>query len=294
MFHKRYDNILDELCGDIDCSYNDNLLDVMATFSEPMQIHPDRYNYGFTYTTDAFKEACDNFNREMGTNFHIGTIRHVFNDSTDMNSLNTQPIYYIFSIIELQFEMLSDSEAKDFTDAINNVFTENNLPWLLTDGKIIKVDAKQFECDLNAKTLAAMKELKDAEPKFQSAYTEFTDALEAFNKGDYKSAINNAGKSYESILKVILGVDTGNANDLTQKYKNTLLSVPATMPVGGFESQVMKALSFIRNNSGADHGAGVKEVVISKPMAKLAINLAAALNTYLIDEYVLRQNAVNK
>ena len=58
--------------------------------------------------------------------------------------------------------------------------------------------------------------------------------------------------------------------------------------VFGFESQVMKALPFIRNNSGADHGAGAKAVVISKPMAKLAVNLAAALDTYLIEEYAER------
>jgi hypothetical protein len=47
----------------------------------------------------------------------------------------------------------------------------------------------------------------------------------------------------------------------------------------------MMSLPYIRNNSGADHGAGEKVVVISKPMAKLAVNLAAALDTYLIEEY---------
>ena len=35
---------------------------------------------------------------------------------------------------------------------------------------MIKIDAQQFECDVKAKALAQMQELKDAEPKFQSAY----------------------------------------------------------------------------------------------------------------------------
>ena len=48
----------------------------------------------------------------------------------------------------------------------------------------------------------------------------------------------------------------------------------------------MMSLPYVRNNSGADHGAGAKEVVITKPMAKLAVNLAAALDTYLIEEYM--------
>ncbi len=287
MFHERYADVLEQICGDIDCSYNDSLLSVMHTFSEPIEIHPERYDYGITFRTDAFKEACDRFNRKMGTDYHIGTRHNVFEpDKQDNDSLSVQPIYYIFSIIELQFTELSDNEAKEFTKEINAVFSENNLPWLLTNGKIIKVDAQQFECDLKVKALALMQELKDAEPKFQSAFTELTTAIEELENGDFQSAISNAEKSYESVLKVILGVDAGNANQLTQTYRDTLLKVPATMQTGGFESQVMKSLPFIRNNSGADHGAGAKEVVISKPMAKLAVNLAAALDTYLIEEYM--------
>lgn len=286
MFHERYADMLEQICGDTDCSYNNSLLSVMHTFSEPIEIHPERYDYGITYRTDAFKEACDIFNRKMGTNYHIGNRHNAFEpDKRDDESLSIQPIYYIFSIIELQFNELSDNEAKAYTKEINAVFSGNNLPWLLSNGKIIKVDAQQFECDLKLKVLAQMQELKDAEPKFQSAYTELTTAVEALEKGDYQSAINNAGKSYESVLKVILGADRGNADKLTNQYMEQLLSVPDTMIKAGFREKVMMSLPYVRNNSGADHGAGAKEVVITKPMAKLAVNLAAALDTYLIEEY---------
>ena len=114
---------------------------------------------------------------------------------------------------------------------------------------------------------------------------ELTSAIEALEKGEFQTAISNAGKSYESVLKVILGVDSGNASMLTQKYRDKLLNVPETMKAEGFEKNVMSSLPYIRNNSGADHGAGAKEVVVSRPMAKLAVNLAAALDTYLIEEY---------
>lgn len=285
MFHERYANVVDELCKGMDCSYNEGLLDVMATFSEPIEIHPDRYNYGITYRTDAFKEACDTFNRKMGTDFHVGNIHNIFDNSPDMNSFNNQPIYYIFSIIELQYEELSDKERVDFLKELNDFFNEQEIKFRVLDGKIIKLDAQQFECDLKAKAFAKLQELKDAEPKFQSAYTELTTAIETFDKGDYQSAINNAGKSYESVLKVILNADRGNADKLTTQYMERFLTVPDTMTKPGFREKVMMSLPYVRNNSGADHGAGAKEVVISKPMAKLAINLAAALDTYLIEEY---------
>ena len=289
LFHERYEKVLKDLFENIPYCYNSDLLSVMQEFSEPLKIHPYRYDYGITYRTDAFKEACNNFNRKMGTNYHIGTRHNVFeNGKQDEDSLIIQPIYYLFSIIELQFKELSADEAKAFADAINIIFKDNDLPWLLSDGKLFMIDSKQFECDLKLKAIESLKGLKDAEPKFQSAYTELTDAIEYFDKGDYQSAINNAGKSYESILKVILGLDDGNAKQLTEQYRDTLLTVPATMSNGGFQSQVMMALPFIRNNTGAVHGAGDKRVVISKPFAKLAINLAAALDTYLVEEYAER------
>ena len=200
---------------------------------------------------------------------------------------------FIFSVVELQYENLSDKEQIAYSNTLNDFFKEYDFQWRILDGKLIKIDAQQFECDLKAKALEAMKELKDAEPKFQSAYTELTTSIEAFEKNDYQSAINNAGKSYESILKVILGADRGNADKLTNQYMDQFLSVPDTMTKAGFREKVMMSLPYVRNNSGADHGAGAKEVVISKPMAKLSINLAAALNTYLIEEYAARKSDTN-
>lgn len=295
IFAKRYENLIfhgedhelrDEICGEIDFWIREKLVSVMRKFNEPMILHPDRYDSENTKETDVFVYSWKQFNDIMHISY-IGdnpsaAISYPYVLPGDLENWCTA---FIFSVAELQYINLSDNEKPEYSSALNAFFVENDLPWKMFDGKMIKIDAQQFECDLKAKALAQMQELKDAEPKFQSAYTELTTAVEALENGDYQSAINNAGKSYESVLKVILGVDTGNANQLTQAYRDTLLKVPATMQTGGFESQVMKSLPFIRNNSGSDHGAGAKEVVISKPMAKLAVNLAAALDTYLIEEY---------
>lgn len=62
------------------------------------------------------------------------------------------------------------------------------------------------------------------------------------------------------------------------------------MKPDGFREKVMMTLPYIRNNSGADHGAGTATPIISKSLANLAINLASALNTYLIEAYKTRRN----
>ena len=78
LFHERYEKLLKDLFEKIPYCYNSDLLNVMQEFSEPFEIHPYRYDYGITYRTDAFKEACNNFNRKMGTNYHIGIRHNVF------------------------------------------------------------------------------------------------------------------------------------------------------------------------------------------------------------------------
>lgn len=315
IFHDEDHELRDEICGEIDYDIRQRLVSIMQDFSQPIEVHYDRYDRSKFEESDALFEACNQFNDIM----RIPYIRYDSYDMINPNyNLASHCLAFIFSVIELQYENLKEdyvldhgeaynpyseqkeshsdisNEKVEFSNRLNSFFIEYDIPWRILDGKMIKIDAQQFECDLKVKALEAMKELKDAEPKFQSAYTELTTANEAFEKDDYQSAINNAGKSYESILKVILGAERGNADKLTTHYMNTFLEVPETMTKAGFREKVMMALSYVRNNSGADHGAGAKEVVISKPMAKLAINLAAALDTYLIEEYVSHQSNTNE
>lgn len=271
--------IVDKICGnDIDINIRRNLVLHLSTFNEPQIIQLDRYNKSNTAQTDAFYQA-------MSKILYKRNRMQIDNIGAAMELLSVQSLGNIFDVVELLYIELSDAEKENYTKELNAFLNDNNLPWVMHEGRMIKIDSQQFECDLKAKALAQMQELKDAEPKFQSAYTELTTAVEALEKGDYQSAISNAGKSYESILKVILGADRGNADKLTKQYADSLLVFPDTMKADGFREKVMMSLPYVRNNSGADHGAGAKEAVISKPMAKLAVNLAAALDTYLIEEY---------
>lgn len=308
IFHGEKREIRDDICGEVDYRIRQKLVAVMEQFSQPITLQCSRYDKDDTEETNAFVYACEQFNEIMNAPYIHASYMHMNIMDQGRTNLAAYCLAFILSVIELQYECLHEhikdegqyfnpyseqyeynhdisDEKKEFSKAINSFLDENDIPWQILDGKMIKIDAQQFECDLKLKALAQMQELKDAEPKFQSAYTELTTAVETLENGDYQSAINNAGKSYESVLKVILGADRGNADKLTNQYMEQLLSVPDTMTKAGFREKVMMSLPYVRNNSGSDHGAGEKEVVISKPMAKLAVNLAAALDTYLIEEY---------
>lgn len=293
IFSERYRDLIesengefvDRICGEIPYDVKAKISSVMHSFAEPTIIYPNRYD-SYEERTTALHIAVNSFNEKKSV--PLITLTHNVFDGPGYDPLAATFTPFLFDVIELQYIELSDSEKSEFQSAINEVLKSNDIPWLLHGGKMIKIDSMQFEMDLKNKALSLMVELKDAEPKFQSAYTELTAAIKFFDKGDFQSAISNSGKSYESILKVILGVDRGNADKLTSQYMNQLLNIPETMKPEGFREKVMMALPYVRNNSSADHGAGATKVVISKPMAKLAINLAAALDTYLIEEYAER------
>lgn len=289
LFSERYSSLIefgngeskDYICGEIEYQVKEKIASVMYDFAEPTVIHPNRYD-SYEERTTALNLAIQTLNDKKGAPY-ISLHYNIFGCPT-YNPLAAAFTPFLFDVIELQYEELSDGEKTEFQSEINNVFKDSDIPWLLHDGRMIKVDSQQFEQDLKQKALLQLHELTDTAPIFQSAYDEFVKSIEFFQRGDYAEAISNAGKSYESVMKVILHVDRGNADKLTRDLiSRGSLDFPESMAGDGFREKVLMSLPYIRNNSTASHGAGRSTVKVSKDMANLAINLAASLNSYLIN-----------
>lgn len=283
LINTEHEGFVDNICGDIEYDLKVQLGSIMRQFAEPQKIYPDRYS-GYEVITTALESAINSFNERKGVPYI--TLTHNVFDGPAYDHLASTFTPFLFDLIELQYAELSPEEKFAFQSELNTVMRQNDTPWLLCEGRMIKIDATQFELDLRQKALEQLQEMKDCEPIFQAAYGELLSAYESLQKSDFASAISNAGKSYESVLKVICNLQRGNADRLTKAYSETRSGkLPATMSAEGFREKVMMSLPFIRNNSSSDHGAGATTVIINKPLAKLAINLAAAMNTYLIEEY---------
>lgn len=291
-FSQRYKDLIDfgngeskdEICGDMDFTIKQKIVKALEDFREPQKYHPNRYD-SFEETTDALEIAANKVNDLAGypvANLAAMDFNPMGDSSVVLASMFTP---FLFDLIELQYEALSESEKEPFRMAVNNVLRDNDVPWIIADGVMIKIDAKQFEQDLKRKALEQLHELTDSAPVFQSAYDELIKAVEFLEKDNYAEAITNAGKSYESVMKIICGADRGNADALTQKIlSDGHIPLPTAMNGTGFREKVLMSLPFIRNNSAA-HGAGMNSEDLTRPLANLAVNLAAALDTYLIEEY---------
>jgi ketosteroid isomerase-like protein len=292
IFSQRYKDLIDfsngefkdEICGDIDFTVKKKIAKALEDFREPQKYHPNRYD-NYEETTDALEIATNKLNELVG--YPIANLAAIdFNPMGDESMmLSSMFTPFLFDLIELQFETLSDSEKEPFRMAVNNVLRDNDVPWIITDGVMIKIDARQFEQDMKRKALEQLHELTDSTPVFQSAYDELIKAVEFLEKGNYAEAVTNAGKSYESLMKIICRVDKGNADKLTKQIiDDTHIDLPDGISAEGFRQNVLMALPYVRNNVGA-HGSGMSTTELSRPLANLAVNLAAALDTYLFEEY---------
>lgn len=261
---------------------------VMEDFREPISFQPNRYD-SCTVNTDALDLAISELDEHVDYRVVDLDMACMGSGLNEVHALANVYTPHLFDLIELQYEELSDDAENGkggFRGEINKVFREHDIPWLLVDGRLVKIDPKQFEQDLKLKALGEMKELKDANPLYQGAYDELRKAIDFLGRGDYAEAVINAEKSYESVLKVICGPgsETEAANGLVKRlFEADRLPLPEGLKPGAFQGGVLMSLPIIRNKAAA-HGSGTTGREIGAPMANLAVNLACALDTYLIQE----------
>ncbi len=299
VFLQRYEELInaepgsgtDDFLGEIDYTVNNKIARILLEFREPKDVPVSRYD-STTEETDALLIALDRLDDALGydATSSLFMVGFGYGIDSEEDGLARLPIPWLFSLIELLFDELSPAEKEAFRNAINAVFSDNDIPWVLVDGRMVKIDPKQFEQDMKRKTAERLNELKDAAPVFQSSYDELVKGIEFLDKGDFAEAVTNAAKSYESALKVLCNVENAAAGKLVSEIvKRGLLDLPDGMEQKDFESKVLMSLPFIRNRPGAAHGAGAGNGEISRNMANLAVNLACALDTYIADEWAIRQ-----
>ena len=296
LFSERYEELLQDESnwfggddgGSVPYSAKVLIARVMEDFREPINLQPSRYD-NYTVDTDALDLAIRELNESVDYRVVDLDMMRMGSGLDEVHALANVHTPHLFDLIELQYEELSDDAENGkggFRGEINKVLREQDIPWILVDGRLVKIDPKQFEQDLKLKTLGEMKELKDACPLYQGAYDELRKAIDFLGRGDYAEAVINAEKSYESVLKVILGSEseTEAANGLTKRLLEAgKLSLPVGLKPEALQSSVLMSLPIIRNKAAA-HDSGATGREMSGPMANRAVNLACALNTALIQE----------
>jgi len=192
----------------------------------------------------------------------------------------------VLDAIEVFESWLAKDRKAAFTARINSIFDGEESPLRLADGKCLKLDTEFVGV---GSTAAALERLGLG--PFSGAAAEFAEALREQASGDTKHAISEAHKSYESTLKVLTDLNGATADKLTKELiRQGYLDDLSAEFREGFRQSVLMALPFLRNRL-AGHGQGADVIEMPKSYGTLALQIAAALQNFLIEKYLERHPA---
>jgi hypothetical protein len=191
----------------------------------------------------------------------------------------------VFDYVELAFRRMEDATKAAFKSKLNGLFDLLEHPWRFTDGEFFKLDADFVGARLADEAHSAL-----TIHNFDRAAREFGRARRDAVLGEPRDAILQAAKSFESVLQVLTGLDTANADALIRAFiaQGYLDDLPAAARAG-FGEQILKTLPSLRNRLA---GPGKGSTLVQAPQAygELALQLAAAFHNFLIAKHLQRQS----
>jgi hypothetical protein len=223
-----------------------------------------------------------------------------YNDNSKDFILNGKS-YSVLDAVEIYYYELSTLIKKDnttyefkarlFQQNLNAIFEDDNLPWRMMDGRIVKLDSKWVEVEI----LGKVHELISIHG-FEGALQEFLDARSSVTSGDAKNAIMQANLALESTMKGILGVQDMMPKDLIRKLiASGLVPEYSKGFLNAFQEYILRCVPVVRNEEpGVAHGQGVE---INDPplcLAELAVNLSGVLILYLMKKHTEKNAEISQ
>lgn len=207
--------------------------------------------------------------------------------------------------IEVGFYILKENgyygRIEEIIIELNHRFIENNIGYEYIEDKFIRIDRKFTHNEIVKPALNLL-----FEKEFENANNEFLNGLEYYKTGcskdnpneDFKNAIINCNKAFESTMKIIcefkdvpnynskhtssdLINDLIDANILPKHLENSFHGLKNI--IKGIKSSLENGLPVIRNKVG--HGIGTEEEWISEEYVTYAINLLATNIILLVNIY---------
>lgn len=285
IFSQRYLKAIEDgrLVVDLSQIVRAKLWKAMANFNRPFGVQRDP-NDRWIENTSAIDEAKWDLLSDYGWDeFPWATNRSLSAfDSMRELALNGDG-HHVLDAIEVQTGYLADEQAP-FRAKVNEILDIHQCPWRISDGQFFKLDA-----DFMGERLAARAHDALAANQFTGAADEFSKARRELAEGETKDAILHAGKSFESVLKVLTGNAHGNADRLIKDFvaQGFIDDLPEDVRAG-FGDQVLKTLPSLRNKL-AGHGQGAEIVTVDAAYGELAVQLAAAFHNFLITKHLARK-----
>jgi hypothetical protein len=217
--------------------------------------------------------------------------------------LEESDIDNILSLIEVSFRMIETvcsnlrdmekyraeitQEPDDAINELNTRFKEHGIGYQYVGGRIVRIDSQYVHTEAVLPAISLLQQ-----PGFEGASEEFLDAHKHYREGNYKDAISNASKAFESTMKSVCSLmDWKFPENATAKplidicIENGLIPQPLQGHFGSLRATLENGLPTISNRI-ARHGQGKRRVTVLDHYAAYALHLSATNIVFLVEAYM--------
>ena len=175
---------------------------------------------------------------------------------------------------------------------LNDRFHEHAIGYQYSNGHIVRVDSDFIHAEVVVPALTLL-----SSQDFSGAEQEFRIAHKYYREQEYKEAIANASKAFESTMKTICDKlewtydkQRANASDLIKiVLDNELIPRYLETHLSGLKSLLVSTTT-IRNRSSG-HGQGAEPSYVPEYLAGYALHITASNIVFLVEAYKNKQSS---
>ncbi|PEM30906.1 STM4504/CBY_0614 family protein [Bacillus wiedmannii] len=254
--------------------------DTWATINQTMSKELGKFSLTNEYCQP--HEHCKNFLLSCKDVHAIDLIElsfYVLKDHYKIGKIPHDPFAISLMGIEQSFE--------EAIKELNYWFKDNSIGFEFINGEIIRIDQTHMHEEVVKPAITLL-----FEEEFEGAAEEFLNAHKSYRKGDYKNALVEALKSFESTMKTICDKKEYTYNKsrdtaqrlITVLFDNNLIPEYMRNHFTSLRNTLEAGLPTVRNKQ-AGHGQGAESVKVEPYFVEYAINLAATNIVFLINAY---------
>jgi AbiJ N-terminal domain 4 len=185
---------------------------------------------------------------------------------------------------------LNIQHPNDALEELNHRFREHAIGYQFNNGQIIRIDSFFIHSEVVIPALSLL-----SDQYFAGAEQEFLIAHKHYREKDYKSAIANALKAFESTMKTICDKcgwtyqPTDCAKDLIKViFQNQILPEYLHTQFSNLRSILESGIPTVRNKTSG-HGQGAQPTVVPEYLTAYVLHLTASNIVFLMEAYIAQK-----
>ncbi len=198
-------------------------------------------------------------------------------------------VFQCVGIIYAQLDILNRShrafkQVEDAIEELNERFLESGVGFRYADGKIIRIDSEFIHTEVVKRALMLLHQ-----KQYAGAQEEFLKAHEHYRNGDFKEALEECLKSFESLMKSICAKnkwpysDKDTAKQLIDIcFQNRLVPEFWQCHYSALRSMLESGIPTGRNKLAA-HGQGEEITVVPRHIVAYMLHMTASTIVFLAE-----------